>query len=164
MRQSCLSLWESLGIRCIFSPREKSNLLDLWNKLETLGSASVPEWKARIHSQGLHRFLVSICRASCRSDVWCLYHNLSQWRALLSPLSETIGGESRTAGLLSFIEPLPSPSLTIGNIALGSLKYAIKCGRSRPGHSLWEIVTMSRASYMNKGGQRTYADRARDRA
>ena len=110
MREPDLSFsWESLGIRCIFSPREKSNLL---HKLETLGRASVPEWKARIHPQALHRFLVSICKAPCRSDVWCLYYNLSQWRALSSPLSETIGGESRTARSLSFIESLPSPSVT----------------------------------------------------
>ena len=110
MREPDLSFsWESLGIRCIFSPREKSNLL---HKLETLGRASVPEWKARIHPQALHRFLVSICKAPCRSDVWCLYHNLSQWRTLSSPLSETIGGESRTARPLSFIESLPSPSVT----------------------------------------------------
>ena len=165
MREAELSFsWESLGIRCIFSPREKSNLL---HKLETLGRASVPEWKAQIHPQALHRFLVSICQASCRGDVWCRYYNLSPWRAHLSPLSEAIGGESRTAGPRHLLSPylhLQSPTLTVGNIALGSFRYDSQCGRSRPGHSLWEIFTTSRASHTNKGGQHTYADRTRDRA
>ena len=109
MREPDLSFsWESLGIRCIFSPREKSNLL---HKLETLGRASVPEWKAQVHPQALHRFLVSICKAPCRSDVWCLYYNLSHLEGTFISI-ETIGSESRTARPLSFIESLPSPSVT----------------------------------------------------
>lgn len=81
MREAGLSFCcESLGIRCIFSPSEKSNLL---HELETLGRASVPEWKALTHPQVLHKFLVSICSSPCRRDVWWIYHNHSQWRALL---------------------------------------------------------------------------------